>query len=33
MTVAVQGERSNAVVAVETNPSQFIDFYMGRVAR
>jgi inosine-uridine nucleoside N-ribohydrolase len=33
MTVAVPGEHSNAVVAVETNPSRFIDFYMGRVAR
>lgn len=33
MTVTVEGKPSNAVVAVETNPARFIDFYMSRVAR
>jgi inosine-uridine nucleoside N-ribohydrolase len=33
MTRAVDGKTSNAVVAVETTPSKFIDFYMARIAR
>jgi purine nucleosidase len=33
MTRQVNGEAVNAVVAVETTPSKFIDFYMSRVAR
>jgi inosine-uridine nucleoside N-ribohydrolase len=32
MTVPVQGKSANAVVAVETDPARFIEFYMGRVA-
>jgi purine nucleosidase len=33
MTVPIKGKPPNAVVAVETSPARFIDFYMGRVAR
>lgn len=33
MTVPVQGQSANAVVAIETDPARFIAFYMGRVAR
>lgn len=32
MTVPVQGQSANAVVAVETDPARFIAFYMDRVA-
>ena len=32
MTVPVEGKSANAVVAVETDPARFIDFYMSRVA-
>jgi inosine-uridine nucleoside N-ribohydrolase len=32
MTVPVQGQSANAVVAVETNPARFISFYIDRVA-
>ena len=32
MTVPVQGKSANAVVAIETDPGRFIDFYMSRVA-
>lgn len=32
MTVPVQGQAANAVVAVETDPARFIAFYMDRVA-
>lgn len=32
MTVAEQGKPTNVVVAVETDPARFIQFYMGRVA-
>jgi hypothetical protein len=31
MTVSIPESRSNAVVAVETDPPHFIEFYMGRV--
>jgi purine nucleosidase len=33
MTREVNGKTANAVVAVDTTPSKFIDFYMSRVAR
>ena len=33
MTRSVHGKATNAVVAVETNPTRFIEFYMSRVAR
>ena len=33
MTRVVGGGAANAMVAVETTPSKFIDFYMSRVAR
>lgn len=33
MTVPVPGKRSNADVAVETNPGSFIAFYLNRVGR
>lgn len=32
MTMPVQGQSANAVVAVETDPARFIAFYMDRVA-
>jgi purine nucleosidase len=32
MTRAIEGKPANAVVAVETDPAQFVDFYVGRVA-
>jgi inosine-uridine nucleoside N-ribohydrolase len=32
MTRSVKGKRPNAVVAVESDPARFIDFYMSRVA-
>ena len=33
ITRPVEGKPANAVVAVETNPARFIDFYMSRIAR
>jgi hypothetical protein len=33
MTVPAQDEPSNAVVAVDTDPARFMDFFMSRVAR
>jgi inosine-uridine nucleoside N-ribohydrolase len=32
MTRPVEGKPANAVVALETDPARFIDFYMSRVA-
>lgn len=33
MTVPIAGRKANTVVAVETDPSRFIDFYTARVTR
>lgn len=33
MTVPIAGKKSNAVVAVETDPARFIDFYTSRLTR
>jgi purine nucleosidase len=33
MTVPMEGKTANAVVAVETDPARFIDFYSGRLMR